>query len=46
VAGFLRERKIEPLLILEQCIEQGTPHTMDGLAAHRAGVAEVRRIFA
>ena len=46
VAGFLRARKIEPLLILEQCIEQGTPHTMDGLAAHRAGVAEVRRVFA
>jgi inosose dehydratase len=46
VAAFLRARKIKPLLILEQCIEQGTPHTMDGLAAHRAGVAEVRRVFA
>jgi inosose dehydratase len=46
VAAFLAKRKLEPLLILEQCIEPGSPHTMDGLAATRAGVAEVRKVFA
>lgn len=46
LAKRLRELGRDPLLVLEQCAEGGTPHTMDGTAAHRASEKEVQRVFA
>ena len=37
---------VRPLLVLEQAVETGSPHTMNGVEAHRASVAYARRVFA
>ncbi len=37
---------ISPHLVLEQAVEEGTPHTMDAVAAHRASCAYARQVFA
>jgi inosose dehydratase len=38
--------KIRPHLVIEQCVEAKTPHTMDAVAAHKIDLAEVQKVFA
>lgn len=45
LAARLRTLGLRPLLVLEQAVEKGSPHTLDVVAAHRRSVAEVRRVF-
>lgn len=37
---------LRPHIVLEQCVEKETPHTLEALAAHRQDVQEASRIFA
>ena len=46
VVFALKERGLKPMLVLEQAAEEGTPHTMNALDAHRKSQAAVRTIFA
>ena len=36
---------IRPHLVLEQCVEQASPHTMNAAQAHRKGVDYARHVF-
>ncbi|MCC5974171.1 MAG: TIM barrel protein [Rubellimicrobium sp.] len=45
VAGMLAERAVKPLIVLEHAYEEGTPRTMDPVAAHAASVAYVTGLF-
>ncbi len=45
LARELREIGVRPHLVLEQAAEVGTPHTMDGVAAHREGRKYVVKLF-
>ncbi len=42
----LKRKNIRPLLVLEQAAEEGTPHTMSALEAHRMSQHAVRNVFA
>lgn len=42
----LRSINVSPLVVLEQCLEAGSPNTMDGVAAHKQDLAVARTIFA
>jgi inosose dehydratase len=46
LSRWLGERRLQPHLVLEQAIEDGSPRTMDVVAAHRLGLAEVLQTFA
>lgn len=41
-----RQLGVRPLVVLEQCLEKGSPNTLDGVAAHKADLAVARRVFA
>ena len=41
----LVEMDVRPLVVLEQAVEEGTPHTMDALAAHRQSLDYLREVF-
>ena len=41
----IKARGLRPHLVLEQAVEAGSPDTMDAVAAHRAGLPEVRKAF-
>lgn len=45
MASIFGDKKIRPHLVIEQCIEQATPHTMDSVAAHREDLKNVEKIF-
>ncbi len=45
VAAMLGERGVKPLLTLEHAYEDGTPRTMEPVAAHAASVATITRLF-
>jgi inosose dehydratase len=45
VAAELAKRKIKPHLVIEQCIEKGTPEKLDVVSAHMVDFAEVKRVF-
>jgi inosose dehydratase len=45
VAAMLAERNVKPLLTLEHAYEDGTPRTMEPVAAHAASVATIARLF-
>lgn len=45
VAAMLTERGVKPLLTLEHAYEDGTPRTMEPVAAHAASVATITRLF-
>ncbi len=45
LARRLAALRVRPHLVLEQAVEEGTPHTMTGLEAHRIGQAYVRKLF-
>ena len=42
---MLRQVGAEPHLVMEQAIEQGTPHTLDVVEAHRQGLAYAASLF-
>ncbi len=47
-AGVVRELqalKLKPMLVLEQAAEEGTPHTLSALEAHKQSQLAVRKIF-
>jgi inosose dehydratase len=41
----LKALHVQPLLVLEQAVEAGSPNTMNGVEAHRASVAYAQRVF-
>ena len=41
----LVELDVRPLVVLEQAVEEGTPHTMDALAAHKQSLDYLREVF-
>ncbi len=43
---LLEDRKIKPLLVLEQAVEGKSPKTMDAEEAHRQSVRYARKVFA
>ena len=45
ILAALRERGANPLLVLEQAVEAGSPHTLDARAAHAASVAQLRQMM-
>ncbi|MFY0652361.1 MAG: TIM barrel protein [Cyclobacteriaceae bacterium] len=45
LADFLLKKNKNPLLVLEQAVEKGTPKTLDAVAAHRKGLEYTTRIF-
>jgi len=46
LADELLKRKLKPQLVLEQAVEEGTPHTLDAIAAQRKSLEHVRAVFA
>ena len=42
----LVEMDVRPHVVLEQAVEEGTPHTLDALAAHKQSLAYLRDVFA
>jgi inosose dehydratase len=46
VAEDLLAQGVRPLLVLEQAVEKGTPHTMDAIESHRRSRAYVEEVFA
>lgn len=46
VADELQSQGAQPLLVLEQAVEKGTPNTMDAVESHRRSRAYVERVFA
>lgn len=46
LSAWLKQRGIQPHLVLEQAVEAGSPKTLDAVAAHRKGLENVRELFA
>jgi inosose dehydratase len=46
LAAWLAQHQLKPHLVLEQCVEAKSPHTMDAVTAHRQDVPNVRQVFA
>jgi inosose dehydratase len=46
LSRWLRAHRLQPHLVLEQAVEEGSPKTMDVVAAHRRGLAHVLETFA
>ncbi len=44
-AGEIKKMGINPHLVIEQCLEEKSPNTMDVVAAHQIDLKEVNRIF-
>ncbi len=45
VAKELQTQGVQPLLVLEQAVEKGTPDTMDAVESHRRSRAYVEKVF-
>jgi len=45
LSAWLTQHGIKPHLVLEQAVEVGSPKTLDVIAAHRQGLANVRELF-
>jgi inosose dehydratase len=45
VAKELKAQGVQPLLVLEQAVEKGTPDTMDAVESHRRSRAYVEKVF-
>ncbi len=45
LAQELNQQKVRPQLVIEQCLEAGSPNTLDPVAAHRQDLAYVRAVF-
>jgi inosose dehydratase len=46
LATTLAEMGLNPLMVLEQAIEEGSPNTMNALEAHRESLNYATRVFA
>ena len=46
LARELSGQRIKPLIVLEQCIEKGSPNTMGPVAAHKLDVSYAKDVFA
>ena len=46
LAAQLHRFGVRPLLVMEQAVEKGTPHTMDAVQAHVRSLAYARKLFA
>lgn len=46
LATWLKQHGIQPHLVLEQAVENGSPHTLDAVKAHQESVENTRVIFA
>jgi inosose dehydratase len=44
-ANELKAMKLRPHIVIEQCIEEKTPNTMDGVEAHVKDLAMVKEVF-
>jgi len=44
-AADLEKQKVRPHLVIEQCVEDKSPNTMNAVEAHKIDLAEVRKIF-
>lgn len=42
---WLREHKLSPHLVLEQCVEGGSPNTLNGVEAHRRSLENAVKLF-
>jgi inosose dehydratase len=42
----LKAMKVCPLIVIEQCVEDKSPHTISGLAAHIMDLAAFKKVFA
>jgi inosose dehydratase len=45
VARELKSQDVQPLLVLEQAVEKGTPNTMDAAESHRRSRGYVEQVF-
>jgi inosose dehydratase len=45
VADRLQAQGVRPLLVVEQAVENGTPHTMDAVQSHRRSRDYVEKVF-
>lgn len=45
LAAALEAINVKPHLVLEQCLEKTSPKTMDGVAAHKADLVYVKKVF-
>jgi inosose dehydratase len=41
----LKAQNIQPLLVLEQCLEKGSPNTMGPVEAHRQDISYAKKVF-
>ncbi|GAB2581297.1 hypothetical protein GCM10027190_33150 [Spirosoma areae] len=46
LAADLKAQGVKPLLVLEQCLEKGSPNTMGPVEAHKQDLAYARDVFA
>jgi len=46
LATWLKQHGIQPHLVLEQAVENGSPHTLDAVKAHQESVENTRVVFA
>lgn len=46
LAGELKAQNVRPLLVLEQCLEKGSPNTMGPVDAHRQDIRYAKDVFA
>ena len=44
-AAELKKLKLQPHLVIEQCVEDKSPHTMDAVKAHVKDLAAIRDVF-
>ncbi len=45
IANELKQKKIRPHIVIEQCLENQSPNTMDVVEAHRKDLAEIEALF-
>jgi inosose dehydratase len=43
---WLQRQRLSPLVVLEQAVEKGSPHTVNAIEAHRRSAANARELFA
>jgi inosose dehydratase len=46
LATYLKTLGIRPNLVLEQCLEKGSPNTMGPVEAHKQDLAHAKSVFA
>ncbi|WP_080240641.1 sugar phosphate isomerase/epimerase family protein [Spirosoma rigui] len=45
LAGDLKAQGVQPLLVLEQCLEKGSPNTLDPITAHLQDISYAKEVF-